>query len=528
MTIRITEIKLRPDEAIDKESELFHLKDKVSRKFRIVESDMFSFNITRKAIDARKKEDIFLVYSVDMELKNGKSLLAKGFPNVKAYEKPDINYPGKPKINPKYRPVIVGFGPAGIFAALTLAKQGLSPLVLEQGPDVDKRTEAVSSFGKTGVFSPEGTVLFGEGGAGTFSDGKLTTLINDPLCDIVLDTFIEHGADPEIKYQAKPHIGTDVLKGIIKSIRKEIMDLGGEVRFNAKVTDFIIKGNKLEGIVVNDDENIEADMCILAIGHSARDTYELLLDKGLKMEQKPFSVGVRIEHLQNAIDEAQYGKFAGHKALGPADYKLAYHAPSGRTAYTFCMCPGGFVVNSSSEEGGIATNGMSYSKRSGVNANSALLVNVGPGDYGSDHPLAGIEFQRGFERKANNLAGNKYYAPIQSLGNFLDDRITNEIGFVKPTYLPDTVFAQMADIYPDYVIKTLKEALPVFDKKIKGFASNDAILTAPETRSSSPVRTTRSSEYETNIEGIYSIGEGSGYSGGIMSSAIDGIRCQSK
>ncbi|HOO44000.1 MAG TPA: hypothetical protein PKU69_02920, partial [Bacillota bacterium] len=378
------------------------------------------------------------------------------------------------------------------------------------------------------VFKESGSILFGEGGAGTFSDGKLTTLVNDYRSKMILDILIKAGANPEIGYLNKPHIGTDELKIVTKNIRQEIARMGGEIRFGSQMTDLMIENNQLKAVVVNHQTILETEVILMGIGHSARDTFKLLHEKQVEISQKAFSIGLRIEHPQTLINKSQYGEHHNHPALGAADYKLSYHSPSGRSAYTFCMCPGGFVVGSISEPESICTNGMSYAKRDGVNANSALLVNVTPDDFPSRHPLAGMDLQREIERKAYDVAGKDYFAPVQLVGDFLRGHVSTKFGSVEPTYLPGTRFIRMEEILPRFVTDTLKEALLVFDRKIKGFAMDEALLTGPETRSSSPIRIKRDETHESNISGIYPMGEGAGYAGGIMSSAIDGIKTAEK
>jgi len=371
---------------------------------------------------------------------------------------------------------------------------------------------------------PECNVQFGEGGAGTFSDGKLTTLIRDKRCRKVLEEMVLAGAPEEILYINKPHVGTDNLRTVVKNIRKKINSLGGEVRFNSKVTDIIIKQNKIESVVINQAEKLDVDVLLLAPGHSARDTFMMLYSKDVRMAPKPFSVGVRVEHPQKLIDQAQYKEFAGHKKLGPADYKLAYHASNGRSAYTFCMCPGGMVVPASSEEGCVVTNGMSLYARNAPNANSALLVGVNPEDFGSDHPLAGVEFQRKWERKAFALGGGGFSAPAQLLGDFLADRPSTVLGSVVPSYQIGVRPADLKECLPGYVTDTLREAIPAMEMKLRGFARPDAVITGVETRSSSPVRIIRNENFESGVRGLYPAGEGAGYAGGIISSAVDGIK----
>jgi uncharacterized FAD-dependent dehydrogenase len=522
--IRITNLKLNLDDAIDYPSELANLRKLVISKYKIKPNHLLSLSLFKKAIDARKKTDVHFVYTIDIEICNEESFLEKN--NKFVSKTPNLEYEEVPKGKEDIflQPVIIGFGPSGIFSALLLSRRGYSPLVLERGLDISLRTKEWNDFINTGEFKETSSILFGEGGAGTFSDGKLTTLINDLRCRYVLKEFIKAGAHPEIIHVNKPHIGTDVLKKVIKNIREEIIKNGGVVRFGAKVTDLEVEDNQIKAVIVNDEERIPTDICLLGIGHSARDTYELLLNKGLVIKPKPFSVGVRIEHPQIMINKSQYGDFHNHSALGAAEYKLSYHSSNGRSAYTFCMCPGGYVVNAASEDFGVVTNGMSFSKRDGMNANSALLVNVTPEDFPSKHPLAGVDFQRNFEQTAYKLAGSNYDIPIQLVGDFLKNRESENIGKVIPTIKPGYKFVDINEIYPRFITDTLKEAIIDFDHKIKGFALEDAVLSAPETRSSSPIRIERDFDFESNIKGIYPMGEGAGYAGGIMSSAVDGIK----
>jgi uncharacterized protein len=437
--------------------------------------------------------------------------------------KTDLLY-GDEKIN--NRPIIIGSGPAGLFAGLILAKHGYRPLILERGGDVDQRAEAIDSFFKLGVFDENSNIQFGEGGAGTFSDGKLTTRIKDRRIGMVLDTFVREGAPEEILYLGKPHIGTDVLKTVIKNIRNSIIELGGEVRFFSKVTDILIDNAAAKAVVVNGSETIESNVIIAALGHSARDTYEMLFGKGVSIAPKPFSIGVRIEHLQSMIDEAQYGSFAGHPRLGAADYLLTTRSrATGRAAYSFCMCPGGQVVAAASEQGMLVTNGMSEYKRDKENANSALVVSVTPEDFGSSHPLSGMEYQRTWEGKAYELGGRSFHAPVQLVGDFLQGKASQVLGRVRPSYEPGIKLCDLHLCLPDYVTQTMKEALGDFDRKIKGFASRDAILTGVETRTSAPIRIIRKENMESEtVKNFYPIGEGAGYAGGIMSAAVDGMK----
>jgi|LGVE01.1.fsa_nt_gb uncharacterized FAD-dependent dehydrogenase len=527
--IRISNLKIGINKVVDRDSERLALQNAILSKLMISPKDLIDFKIVKQSIDARKKDAIVYIYTVDVSAKKENNLL-------KRYGKNGIELTPNStsrEVQTGYeklvqRPVIIGMGPAGLFSALTLAKHGYAPIVLERGDDVDTRASKINAFWKTGALNTKSNMQFGEGGAGTFSDGKLTTLINDNRCRHILEAFIEAGAPEEILYSSKPHIGTDLLRETVKNIRKEIIAAGGEVRFQAEVTDFIIDDGVLSGLVINGQEKLRCSIALLGIGHSARDTYEALHHSGIAMTQKPFSIGVRIEHPQKIIDQVQYGVSAGHLGLGAADYKLSYHSENGRSAYTFCMCPGGYVVAAASEEQGVVTNGMSEHRRNGENANSALLVGVQPSDFGSEHPLAGIEFQRKWERLAYVLGGKNYYAPVQLVGDFLADKTSTTWGSVIPTYKPGLTFAPLKDCLPDYVIKTMKEALMHFDTKLAGFAMKDAVMTGVETRSSSPIRITRNENNVSNIQGLYPMGEGAGYAGGIMSSAVDGLKTAEK
>jgi hypothetical protein len=498
----------------------------IAKTLNISKKEIKSYRIFKESIDARKEEMIYFVYTVDVEVGDRlEEILVKRGYNLTpdyTYIYPEIG--SKRLENP---PVVVGAGPAGLFCGLILSQLGYNPIIIERGEDVEKRTERVEKFWREGILNTESNVQFGEGGAGTFSDGKLTTLIKDKRCRKVLEEMVKGGAPGEILYSYKPHVGTDILKLVVKNIREQIIANGGKVYFNTKLENLIIKNGKIYGIKTNKGE-IPAHVLVLALGHSARDTFQVLYNNGLNIEQKAFSIGVRIEHPQSLINKAQYKKFAGHPRLGAAEYKLAYHSPNGRSAYTFCMCPGGLVVAAASEEGGVVTNGMSYHSRDGENANSALLVGVTPKDFESSHPLAGIEFQRKWERKAFQVGGGNYFAPAQLVGDFLQDKESEEYRSVVPTYKKGVKMANLKDVLPDYVIDTLKEAILDFDKKLKGFADKDAILTGVETRSSSPIRILRDERYQSNIQGIYPCGEGAGYAGGIISAAVDGIKIAEK
>jgi len=526
--VRLSNIKISISKATDQNEERQALKSIILSELKIDEWELEDFIIFKKSVDARKKNDIYYVYTLDVKVRNEKALLkkqSKGIIPTPVLVKKSISF-GTEKLHE--RPVIVGMGPAGLFAGLFLSRNGYKPIILERGEDVESRTRKIDAFWGKGLLDTESNVQFGEGGAGTFSDGKLTTLINDERCRLVLEEFVKAGAPSDILYKNKPHIGTDLLKTTVKNIRQEIITNGGDVRFKAKVTDVIIKNGEISELIINDTERLGCRVVLLAIGHSARDTMEMLNNRGVEMKQKAFSIGLRIEHPQAFIDKVQYGDFAGYPGLGAADYKLSYHSGTGRSAYTFCMCPGGYVVAAASEKNHLVTNGMSEYKRDGRNANSALLVGVTPDDFPGDHPLAGIEFQRKWERLAFQLGGENYRAPVQLTGDFLEDRQSTAWGCVEPTYKPGVVFATLKDCLPFYVTKTLKEAILDFDRKIRGFAMPDSILTGVETRSSSPVRITRDNSFMSNISGIYPVGEGAGYAGGIMSSAVDGIKVAEK
>ena len=520
--IRVNQIKLSIDEDIS------NIRKKLEKKLKINQSDIIDYSIFKESIDARKGE-IHFVYTVDVDAKNEEKILKK---NKDVSKTPDFSYAdveeGKEVL--KNRPVIIGSGPAGVFAGLILAKRGYNPIILERGRDVAKRTQDVEEFWKTGKLNVESNVQFGEGGAGTFSDGKLTTRIKDKRCRKVLEEFVASGAPEEILYSYKPHIGTDILKQVVKNMRNTIEELGGEIRFENKVTDFIIEEGKIIGLEINSSEILKADEVVLAIGHSARDTYEILNNRNVQIRQKPFSIGVRIEHPQSLINESQYGKHKDHKRLGAADYRLTYQASNERAAYTFCMCPGGEVVAAASEENMLATNGMSEYKRARENANSALLIQVNTEDFGSDDVLAGVEFQRKWERLAFEVGGKNYNAPVQLVGDFLNDRESKKIGSVKPSYRPNVRLTDLRLCLPEFVVETMKEAIVEMDKKLNGFAMEDAILVGVETRSSAPIRIERDEETleSVNVKGLFPCGEGGGYAGGIISGAVDGIKIAEK
>ena len=471
----------------------------------------------KKSVDARKKDNIKFCCSVLLTCENEAAVLKEN-KNATVFSNKKYEWQKADK-NSAMRPIVVGFGPAGMFAALTLARAGLKPIILERGSAVEKRISDVESFFGGGKLNTESNVQFGEGGAGTFSDGKLNTGIKNPRCRAVLDCFNEFGAPDKILYDAKPHIGTDILVNVVKGIRNEILSLGGEILFDTKLESINAQSGKITSVIANGTK-IVCDTVIIATGHSARDTFCMLYEIGVEMIKKPFSVGVRIEHLQSDINKALYGKYWDSPYLSAADYKMAVHLENGRGVYTFCMCPGGEVINASSEAGGIAVNGMSKSKRDGKNANSALLVGIDPDDLKGDL-FEGIELQRKIESRAYNLANGS--VPITTVGNFVFSK-EQKIGKVKPTVKPDFTFADFTDIFPDFVTDSLRQGIIAFDKKIEGFADCDAILTAPETRSSSPLRIVRAEDYQSiTLKGLYPCGEGAGYAGGIMSAAVDGM-----
>ncbi|HDQ44464.1 MAG TPA: hypothetical protein ENN17_03045 [bacterium] len=503
------------------------LRALVCGMLRIPPSRLDRCVLVRKAVDARKKNAIQFVYTVDVSFKHErvflKSYRPPGHLRIKSFTpfKFQIAGTGKSLLHP---PVVAGAGPCGLFAGLILARAGLAPVVIERGKPVKDRIRDVEAFLQHGTLDPESNIQFGEGGAGTFSDGKLYTLINDPRTHFIFHSLIEAGAPPEIAYDARPHIGTDRLRDVVRNLRQMIINAGGTVRFGARLTDLDIRDGALYAIRINGEEIFRTDRLILATGHSARDTVSMLFERGVPMTQKSFSVGVRIEHKRIRIDRAQYGRNAGHPNLPAGKYKLSALLENGRGVYTFCMCPGGFVIPAASEPGCLATNGMSEYAQDQVNSNSALLVGVHPSDFGSDHPLAGIEFQRRWERLAFALGGGTYAAPVQKAGDFLQDRISDSAGEVIPSYRPGTFFAPLRDCLPDFVTDSLKAGIRLFGRKLEGFTHPDAILTGVETRSSAPFRIQRDDNMESAVYGLFPAGEGAGHAGGIVSAAVDGIK----
>ncbi len=522
--LRVSNIKIDIDDSIEL------VKTKVVKKLKISEKDLYDYSIFKESIDARKKDTINLVYTVDIVLKDEKKILKnkpKDTIQIKTNKYIDVKM-GTLKMS--RRPIIVGSGPAGLFACLLLAQRGYKPILLERGNDVDQRTKDIEEFWNDGKLNPNSNVQYGEGGAGTFSDGKLTTRMKDIRCQKVLFEFVRFGAPEEIMYSHKPHIGTDILKDVIKNMRNNIIKLGGEVRFGSLVTNIFIKNEKICVLEINGNEKINCEHVIFAIGHSARDTYRMLYKNGIFMEQKPFAIGTRIEHPQEMINKSQYGKFANHPKLGAADYRLTVQTENGRSAYTFCMCPGGTVIASASSKGELVTNGMSEHARDKENANSGFLVNVNVEDYNSKHPLAGIDFQEKYERLAFELGGKNYKAPCQLVGDFIKGRKSTSIGKVKPSYKPGVTMANLSDCLPEFVVDSMREGIVKLDKKLKGFALEDAVLTGIETRSSAPVRIKRdiNTLESVNISNFYPCGEGAGYAGGIVTAAVDGIKCAEK
>ncbi len=519
--LRLTQVKLALDH---NEAEL---RAAIIARLDIAEIALLRFDVYRRAVDARKRSAVHLIYTLDVALENEAEVLKNNNQNKYLSKSPDTSYTFVARAPHKHlmRPLIIGSGPCGLFAGLLLAQMGFRPIILERGKMVRERTQDTWGLWRKSLLNPESNVQFGEGGAGTFSDGKLYSQIKDPrfLARKVLIEFVKAGAPEEIMYVSKPHIGTFRLVGVVEAMRATIESLGGEFRFRSKVADIDIDNGQVRGVVLASGETIATDHLVLAVGHSARDTFHMLRERGVYLEAKPFSIGFRIEHPQSLIDRARYGNYAGHKLLGAADYKLVHHASNGRSVYSFCMCPGGTVVAATSETGCVVTNGMSQYSRNERNANAGIVVGITPADY-PGNVLAGIDFQRHWESRAFEAGGSNYCAPAQCVGDFLAGRASTVLGAVAPSYTPGVHLTDLSTCIPDYAVEAIREALPAFDKQIRGFAMADALLTGVETRTSSPIRIKRNAVYESmNTRGLYPAGEGAGYAGGILSAAVDGI-----
>jgi uncharacterized protein len=520
--LRITELKLpldHPESA---------LKAAILLRLGINDDEIISFTVSRRAYDARKKNAIYLIYTIDVEVKKESTVLARCKNDSKISLTPDTTYRFVTQAPDKLstRPVIIGLGPCGLFAGLILAQMGFRPIILERGKEVRERTKDTFGLWRERIFNPESNVQFGEGGAGTFSDGKLYTQIKDPnhYGRKVLTEFVKAGAPAEILYVSKPHIGTYRLVTMVEQMRATIESLGGEIRFQSRVDHLEIEKGKVKGVTLTDGTKISSSHVVLAVGHSARDTFKMLYEQGVYIEAKPFSVGFRIEHPQSLIDKCRFGNNAGNPILGAADYKLVHHCKNGRSVYSFCMCPGGTVVAATSEAEHVVTNGMSQYSRNERNANSGIVVGITPDDYPGS-PLAGIDYQRRLEAHAYVLGGKTYAAPGQLVGDFLTNVPSAAFGKVVPSYLPEVHLCNLASALPDYAIEAIREALPAFDKLIPGFAMPDAVLTGVETRTSSPIRIRRNAHFQSiNTKGLFPAGEGAGYAGGILSAAVDGIK----
>ncbi|HEV7913767.1 MAG TPA: NAD(P)/FAD-dependent oxidoreductase [Albitalea sp.] len=531
--LRITELRLPLNHADDA------LSAAIRQRLAIRDADLIRFKVFKRSHDARKKHAMVFIYTVDCELRDEAGVLRRLAGDRHVGIAPDTSYrfvghaPADAAAGARLRPVVIGFGPCGIFAALILAQMGLRPIVLERGKAVRERTKDTWGLWRKRVLDPESNVQFGEGGAGTFSDGKLYSQISDPrhLTRKVLTEFVKAGAPEEILFVSKPHIGTFRLVGVVEKMRADIEALGGEIRFGQRVADVLIEDDHIRGVTLASGESLRTDHVVLALGHSARDSFEMLHRRGVYLEAKPFSIGFRIEHPQSIVDRARFGPNAGHPLLGAADYKLVHHASNRRSVYSFCMCPGGTVVAATSEPQRVVTNGMSQYSRNERNANAGIVVGITPRDYaqGGDsdapvNPLDGIAFQRRWESRAFELGGGSYDAPGQLVGDFLRAQASTQFGSVLPSYQPGVHLTDLATALPDYAIEAIRQALPAFEKQIPGFAMNDAVLTGVETRTSSPLRITRGKDHQSlNVKGLYPAGEGAGYAGGIMSAGVDGI-----
>nr|WP_314479219.1 NAD(P)/FAD-dependent oxidoreductase [uncultured Pseudomonas sp.] len=522
--LRITELKLpldHPDEA---------LREAIVQRLGIRDEQLISFTLFKRSYDARKKNtELLFIYTIDLHASNEDELLRKFADDHNVVPAPDVTYKyvAHAPESLQARPIVVGLGPCGIFAGLLLAQMGFKPIILERGKEVRQRTKDTWGLWRKSVLNPESNVQFGEGGAGTFSDGKLYSQIKDPQHHgrKVLEEFVKAGAPDEILYINKPHIGTFRLTGMVEQMRQEMIALGAEVRFEQKVTDLMIEDGQIKGVMLESGEQLLSQHVVLALGHSARDTFRMLHAQGVYMEAKPFSVGFRIEHPQSLIDKARLGKYAGHPKLGAADYKLVYHAKNGRSVYSFCMCPGGTVVAATSEPGRVVTNGMSQYSRNERNANSGIVVGIDPERDYPGGPLAGIELQERLEAHAYVMGGSNYQAPAQLVGDFVAGKASTALGSVEPSYKPGVTLGDLAPSLPAFAIEAIREALPAFDRQIKGYNLHDAVLTGIETRTSSPLRITRGEDFQSlNVKGLFPAGEGAGYAGGILSAGVDGIR----
>ena len=531
--LRINELKL----PIDLADTLIHQDDQIKsallKRLEIPVNDLIGFTIFKRGVDARKSHLILYVYNLDVEVKNEAKILAKfkKDPHIKPAPDTSYHFVAKAEHAPKLRPIVVGFGPAGIFAALILAQSGLNPIVLERGKEVRKRTKDTWALWRKNILNPESNVQFGEGGAGTFSDGKLYSQIKDPkhYGRKVIHEFVKAGAPPEIQYVSHPHIGTFRLVGMVEEMRNTIKSLGGEIRFESRVDDIHIDNKQVQGVSLQTGEFIATNHLILAVGHSARDTFEMVYKKGIYVEAKPFSIGFRIEHPQGLIDRARYGKSYSEDILtklGAADYRLVHHAENGRSVYSFCMCPGGTVVAAASEPNRVVTNGMSQYSRNERNANAGIVVGITPEVDYPEHPLAGMEFQRKLESHAFVLGGGNYNAPGQLIGDFLANKPSTIFGEVMPSYTPGVTLTNLDTALPEFAITAMREAIPAFAKQVQGFDLADGVLTGVETRTSAPIRIKRDDDTmeSINTKGLYPCGEGAGYAGGILSAGVDGIK----